>query len=180
MSANAVARRYVRALYDLAGEKNAWEAIGAQLHEVNDLLQGSRDLETILDNPAISPKEKVSLFDAVSDGMDLDTLTANFIRLLIRRDRIGLLGDMCEEFDRLERERTGILEVSVTTARALDDQSKQRFTKTLEESTGKKVEMHTEVDSGLIGGMVARIGSTVYDGSIAHQLARLQQRLGED
>lgn len=179
MISKAVAKRYVQALHELAGEKNVLEQVGKELAELRDLLAKEAELRDVLENPALDPHRKNAVFDAVI-GDRLNILTHNFIRLLIRRGRINYLDLMTGEYAALERARKGVLEVGIATARELDAGVRGELSSSLAEALGKSIEMKTTVEPSLIGGMVARIGDTVYDGSVEHQLARIQQRLGEE
>lgn len=180
MIKRSTARRYVKALYELAGEQNKNEQIGIELQKVLDLIAGSKQLEQVLANPAIPPQKKLAIFEALQSELDLDSLTVNFVKLLIRKDRIGYLGAVVEEYGDLERQRKGIAVVKVTTAKSMSAKTRESLKRKFEETTGKQVEFEITEDPELIGGMVARIGSTVYDGSVNNQLARIQRRLSEE
>jgi F-type H+-transporting ATPase subunit delta len=180
MTNSMVARRYVDALYELAGEQDIRELIGTQLKEISELINREQDLKSILHNPGIKAVSKIAIFDELLKSISPHQVCASFIRLIIRKDRINLLTDMCTEYERLERERKGILMVEVTSARALDEATTDELRGKLESATGKMIELQLKENPDLIGGIVARIGSTVYDGSIDHQLALIQQRLEEE
>lgn len=179
MISKTVAKRYVHALYELAGEKNALEQVGQELAAVRDLLEKEAELRDVLQNPALDPQRKVEIFDELV-GDQLNVLTHNFVRLLIRKSRIDHIELMTGEYAAMERTRKGVLEVEITTARELDKGIRDELESSLSGTLGKSIEMKTAVEPSLIGGMVARIGDTVYDGSVEHQLARIQQRLGEE
>jgi F-type H+-transporting ATPase subunit delta len=180
MITNAVATRYVQALYELAGERDQHQLIGQQIRNVLELLEKSSELDTLFSNPAIDPQKKLNVFEEIAPLMQLDEITTNYVSLLIRKRRVGFLASMCQEYDRLERERLGVMAVELTTAHALNKKTQKEIQEQLEKVLGKKVEMITNEDAEIIGGMIAQIGGTVYDGSIGHQLALLQQRLGEE
>lgn len=180
MISNSVARRYVTALFELASEHGNQEIVAGQLKEFTALIKREEELNGAMTNPTIPPAKKLNILEALQESMQLETVTYNFIRLLIRKGRVDHLELMCEKLDDLERERLGILAVDISTAKALNTNEEDDLRQKLESSTGKKVELKTTVDSRILGGLVARIGSTVYDGSLDHQLALIQQRLGEE
>lgn len=180
MISSSVARRYVTALFELAGEQDKQQLVTAQLKELTSLISRETELERALTNPTIPPAKKLSIFEELQKSMKLDAVAYNFVRLLIRKGRVDYLETMCEELDDLERERQGIVAVEISTAKELNSNEENDLRLKLESSTGKKVELKTSVNPQLLGGLVARIGSTVYDGSIDHQLAQIQQRLGEE
>lgn len=180
MISRTVARRYALAIFELADEAGDFERIGKQLHAVVDLLAGHRELQSIYQNPAVSPNSKLAIFEELEPDLELDKLSANFIRLLIRKGRIHYLEAIVEEYDELERERRGIVVAEVKTARALAAARLQELRGRLAEATGKEIDMRTSEDTEILGGFVARIGGTVYDGSVEHQLQKLRKRLVEE
>lgn len=173
------ARRYVKAVRELSEEAGTLDALLDQLQTMASLLEESAELKQLLVNPSVSHKVKLSVFDEIGKLADLNDTVLGLMRLLIRKSRVELLGDIIEEYQAQENERKGVVAMQVTTASALTDDLKEQLRRQFEESTGKKVELNAAVDAGLIGGMVARIGGTIYDGSIEHQLNLIQQRLGE-
>ena len=180
MISSSVARRYVTALFKLAGEQGDQEKVAIDLKDFSVLMKREEELARALSNPTIPPARKLSIFKEVQNSLQMNKTAYNFLRVLIRKGRIDHLDMMCEELDGLERERKGILAVEISTAKELNDNEENDLRQKLESSTGKKVELKTSVDPQLLGGLVARIGSTVYDGSLDHQLALIQQRLGEE
>ena len=180
MISSSVAKRYVSALFELAGEQGNQELVTNQLKEFSALMNGEEELAKALTNPTISPARKLNIFEELQKDLQLDTTAYNFLCLLIKKGRVDHLETMCEVLDDLERERKGILAVEISTAKELNNNEENDLRQKLESSTGKKVELKTTVDPQLLGGLVARIGSTVYDGSLDHQLALIQQRLGEE
>jgi F-type H+-transporting ATPase subunit delta len=107
----------------------------------------------------------------------LDQLTKNFLNVVIQHDRMSLIGEIAAAFRTLLDERTGVAVAEITTARPLDDTEKQELAAALKARTGKQVRMNFALDPALIGGVTARIGSTIYDGSVRGQLARLRDEL---
>jgi F-type H+-transporting ATPase subunit delta len=101
----------------------------------------------------------------------------NLVRILAARDRIHLLPSILQEFVALDREARGILEARVTVARPIDDREQEEVRRRLEQLTGKTVEIHTDVDSSILGGIVVRMGDRLIDASVAGRLQRLRQEM---
>lgn len=180
MIRSTIARQYTTALYELASEENQQEDVRDQLLAVKGLIDGSEDLKQVFENPAISPLKKLAIFEALEPNLSLGVLSSNFFKLLIKKGRLNYLAPIIEEYESLERERRGEVEVELTTARDLDNRILEDLKTKLQKTTGKSIVLKSAVDSELIGGIVAKIGGTVYDGSVEHQLQRIQKRLGED
>jgi F-type H+-transporting ATPase subunit delta len=107
----------------------------------------------------------------------LSAAVGNFIRLIVRHRRTEMLSEIQVAFRQELNARLGIAEAEVTSAQSLNDQQKNELTRALEKRTGKKIEARFREDKNLLGGAVVRVGSTVYDGSVREQLARLRQQL---
>lgn len=180
MISRTVARRYVRAIFELAEEQDKLETVGRQIGELNALIGGHEELSSIFANPAIPAQTKQKIFAELEPQLEIDPLCANFMKLLIRKGRINYLELILSEYRKLERERRGIVVVNVSTARPLSETLQQQLRRKLAEVSGKEVEIKTTEEPELIGGLVARIGGTIYDGSVARQLELVQQRLKQE
>lgn len=180
MTRRTVARRYAKAIIELAAEAGKLEEVSLQLHSVLDLIGGHADLNSIFGNPAIRPQAKSAIFEELEPHLNLDPICANTIRLLIRKGRIHMLDAIAGEYDERLRELQGKVVARVKTARPLTDTALGDLRRRLEEISGKQVDMQTDVDSELVGGLVARIGDRIYDGSVKHQLERIRRRLVEE
>jgi F-type H+-transporting ATPase subunit delta len=180
MISRAVARRYAQALFELAGEHNVQQPIHEQLTAFRALVHEATDLERLYANPAVQPAKKMAVFEQIEPRLGFDPLFNNFIKLLIRKGRINYLDAIGEVYEELDRQRRGIVIVKLATARPLSRPVIDRLREQLARSLASTVEVETRVDSALIGGIIARVGDTVYDGSIQRQLARIQHRLGEE
>ena len=115
----------------------------------------------------------------ISDALGLDRRLANFVNILADRNRLQILEEIIREYQRLMDERLGIVRAHVTAARALDPGEHRELASKLVEMTGKQVRMEVAVDPSLIGGVIAQVGSTVYDGSVRQQLKAFRNRLVE-
>jgi F-type H+-transporting ATPase subunit delta len=180
--ASAVANRYARALVDVvtaSGSPVAPEAAVAQVREVAEMIAGSAELRTALLTPAIQSSRKREVIARLLDQMSVSGLVRNFIYVIIDHRRIGMMSEVSEAFELLVDERLGFVRAEVKSASALDARRSAGLESELSRLTGKRMRLRFEVDSSLLGGAVARIGSTVYDGSIRGQLQQLRRELTE-
>jgi F-type H+-transporting ATPase subunit delta len=178
--ASAVASRYARALVDVVtapGSPVAPEAAVGQVRAVAEMIGGSAELRTALLTPAIQNSRKREVMSRLLDPMSVSGLVRNFIYVIIDHRRIGMMSEISEAFDLLMDERLGFVRAEVKSASALDARRSASLESELSRLTGKRMRLRFAVDSSLLGGAVARIGSTVYDGSIRGQLQQLRREL---
>ena len=175
MSELALAKRYAKALLSLADGQGAVDTVQDEMDAVCDGLVG--DALAMLASPCIAPRVKLAAIAQLADRMQLSDLTQQFLRKLIEARRIGSLADIHEAFQALARERTGVVEVRVTSARPLSDIQTQAIHHASEESTGKRVLLEVDVDPSLLAGACVRIGNMVLDGSARGRLRLLGERL---
>ncbi|GBD00319.1 ATP synthase subunit delta [bacterium HR18] len=171
-----VARRYARALFEEARAQALAPAIDADLQQLSELLTASRELARIFESPVIPRDKKQKILERLLAGR-VHPLTWRFLMLLIAKEREHLLPDVVRAYQVLQDEAQGIVEAHVRTAFPLDEAGAAPLQERLERLTGKRVRLRLTYDPGLIGGLVVRIGDTVYDGSVRHQLAILRERL---
>jgi F-type H+-transporting ATPase subunit delta len=180
MTNRTAAARYARALFDVSVKHRDLRQVESDVVGFAALLEGHDDLGRVLLNPAIPTAGKTAIVDALLDRMDpLEAPVAKLLRLLAERDRLVLLPDIVEAYrDRLLR-HLGIVEARVTTAMAVSDDRLAAIERRLSTASGGKITMTADVDAELLGGLVARLGTTVYDGSIANHLERMRSSLLE-
>jgi F-type H+-transporting ATPase subunit delta len=180
--ASAVANRYARSLVDLVTASNSpvqpQDAV-AQLQAVSGLIAGSAELRAALLTPAIQGSRKRAVIGRLLEQMSVSDLIRNFVYVVINHRRIGMIGEMCEAFELVVDERLGFARAEVRSASALDTRRSASLEAELSRLTGKRMRLRFTVDSDLLGGVLARIGSTVYDGSIRGQLQQLRRQLTE-
>ena len=180
--ASAVANRYARALVDAVtatGSPVQPEEAVAQVRAVGEMIAGSAELRTALLTPAIQNSRKREAVGRILDGMGVPQLIRNFVYVVIDHRRIGMMSEISEAFEALMDERLGFARAEVTSSSALDARRSASLEAELSRLTGKRMRLRFSVDSSLLGGAVARIGSTVYDGSVRGQLQQLRRRLTE-
>lgn len=179
MSSRASAARYARALFDIALKESDPRVAERELTEFNALLEGHEELKRTLASPSVPPTSKRNLLQALVTRVQCSGPVAKLLLLLAERDRLALLPDVVEIFHERLMEHEHAVRADITTAAPLQPEQAQQLEKRLSDLTQRRVTVTTKVDPDIIGGVVARIGSTVFDGSVATQLARLRDRLVE-
>lgn len=176
----AVANQYARALMDVVSRPGAPLAAEAALVQINafaEALAASPDLKGALLSPAISREVKRKALTRVGALLGLDRIVLSFLHLIAVRRRVGLFPLIAAAFRAQIDERNGILRAHVAAARQLSDQQQAELSAALARLTGKQVLCDYTVEPSLAGGLTVKIGSTVYDGSVAGQLEGLRRRL---
>jgi F-type H+-transporting ATPase subunit delta len=172
--------RYARALLDVAVKERAdLELIEHELSQFADLFTQYPLLEKVLLNPAVPvPRKRAAVADVLAQAKFTPIVT-KLIALLADRDRLVLVPDLIKAYSDRLLDHRGIVRAEVTTATALDAGRTEAIEKGLASLTGRKVQLTTTIDPAIIGGLVARIGSTVYDASVTRQLEKMKARLTE-
>lgn len=177
--ASAAANRYARALVDLVlGPRSPLKPVDAvqQLRAVEQIITNSPELRNALLTPAIQTSRKRAVMGRLVEQMGLSDLIRNLIYVVIDRRRVGIIAEIREAFELLLDERLGFVRAEVSSAEALDQRRSSEIESELAGLTGKRMRLHFQVDPTLLGGVVARIGSRVYDGSLRGQLEQLRRQ----
>lgn len=177
MSNEMIARRYASALADVATAGGNSKEVAAEVHAFAAMVRSSDELRKAFVSPAIGHGSKEKLLDELIARSKPSKTTANFLRVLLRNGRLGDLAEIDGRFAAELEERGGIVAAEVVSARELDTDERSLFENDLNRLTGKKVRVEFKVDSGLIGGAVTRVGSTVFDGSVRTKLDNLREQL---
>ena len=180
MTPTAIAQRYASALVDVVTKDNTSQPADAlaALVRFRDLVAESADLRNALESPAVSLSRKRALIDRFVSQLALPRTVRNFLLVLSDKRRLGLLHEVTEQFDILLDERLGFARADVSSAAELSEAEREQIGQQLSRVTAKQVRTRFSVDPELIGGVLARVGSTVYDGSVRGQLAQMRRRLG--
>ena len=175
---SAFAARYARALADIVLEAhlNASE-IQSQLNDFAAAWHESAGLREVFLDPSFPVEQKVEILDKMNARLGISQQARNFIAVLINHGRIHALDEVLAEFRHEMNARLGISEVLVTTARALDENERRNLEIQIAEMTKLRVNATFQEDSSLLGGVIVRVGSTVYDGSVRGRLSRLKEEL---
>jgi F-type H+-transporting ATPase subunit delta len=177
LSANAIARRYAKALVQLAAEEGAMDQFSGELARVQSLFSAHPEIGSLLSNPAYGIEAKLDTLRELADKLSLSVTIRNFLLLLQERNRMICLDDILSGYSVLADELSGIVRPVITSALPLDDAKIAEIKAALEKSTGKKVILNVEIDPALIGGVVTKIGDKVLDGSVKTQLTRIEDIL---
>lgn len=177
---SAVASRYASALVDLVtkpGAKADPRAVLAEIDSFTRALHESRELKEVLLSPAVPPARKRAVVDRLGGMLGLSAIVSRFFYVIIDHRRAALIPQIREAYEELLDERLGVVRVDISAARELTAEQRDTLIRELSQLTGKQARARFSIDEELIGGVVARIGSTIYDGSVLGQLETLKQRL---
>jgi F-type H+-transporting ATPase subunit delta len=179
MSTRASAARYASALFDVAVKESNPEQTEKELTAFGDIVRDHAELQRVLLNPAVPAANKRAVVQQIVDRLQPSPPVGKLLVLLAERDRFELLPDLVTVYRARVMEHLKVISAEVTTAAPLSADETTRMQQRLAASTGRDVTMTTRVDPAIIGGVVTRIGSIVYDGSVATQLEAMRQRLSE-
>jgi F-type H+-transporting ATPase subunit delta len=153
------------------------EAGQEQLQRFALLLREEPDARRLLENPTMAGERRTKLLKEIGSALGFEKRIVNFIGILVDRGRLDALDEIIDAYTKLLDDRMGIVRAVVTAARPLDAAQQKELAARLTERTGKQIRMEVAVDPALIGGVVAQVGSTVYDGSVRTQLEAFKSRL---
>jgi F-type H+-transporting ATPase subunit delta len=171
------ARVYAEALFDVAKEKGRLDAVRDELSQFADAVDGNRELQVFLFSPYFSSAEKVAgLKRAVSDA---DAELLNFLELLVEKQRMTEIFRVRRHFDELWKQENRRIDVTVTSAVALEPAVVEKVGEEIERQTGQKVELASRVDAEILGGIVLQVGNKVLDASIRSRLEKLRKSVAQ-
>ena len=178
--ASSRARRYARALAEVAAEEGREARIQEDLDSFGAALQASPELVETLTNPAIPFAPKRRIVEELAGPLSLVEITVNFILVLLENGRIGEYDEYVEGFTDVMDQRAGVVRGVVTSARGLGSEVRSRLEQVLSEISRARVRLSYEEDESLIGGLRIQVGSVIYDGSIRTQLEEVRRRIGRE
>ena len=177
-ASRSAAARYARAILDVATKESAdLDTTARDLDEFVEFMDAQPALQGLLLNPAVPAPRKRAAMEQITKVSGLTPIVAKLLILLADRDRLGLLKDVAAIYREFLAERQNVVHAEVTSAEPLSADRIQAIEQRLATLTGKRVSMTAKVDKDIIGGVVARVGSTIYDASIATQLKKIRERL---
>ena len=177
MIPGSVAKRYAKALVEVAAASNELDGVRRDLHALADLLRKHRHLRQFVANPSVSRRAAGEVIKDIGTAMEVKPLTATFLQILLEGGRLAGLDAILRSYELLVDERLGRVKAVVTSAAPLEADAQERLRRRLGDVTGKDVYLELRQDPALLGGMVTQIGSRVYDGSLKTQLVRLRDEL---
>jgi F-type H+-transporting ATPase subunit delta len=172
-----LARRYAKALFAVGKEKDNYEAYNEALQGVAGLYVSHPEVVDALTNPLYPFDVREKVMVGLVNSIGVDKIMGNFLNLLVQNKRAEILPEIADEFQIMVDTEKNISHGSVISAVALSDELQTNVQAALEKLTGKKVELSTSVDPSLIGGIIAKVGDLVLDGSIRKQLAGLKDSI---
>jgi F-type H+-transporting ATPase subunit delta len=174
----SIARRYARALLEVASETRSLDEVTSQISGFAKVLQQNQDLADILLNPAFTRAQRSSVVEALLKATGgVSPAVANLMRLLVDRGRLGYLPDIARVFLEMADARAGRVRGKVTSAVELSPETVTRIEQALERITQRDVVLERKVDPKVLGGVAAQVGSVVYDGTLRTQLEDLKRTL---
>lgn len=177
MSTRLVARRYAKAMVEIALKEGTLQSIQKELTAVDLLVRGNADLERLATAPLISPTKKAAAFDEVLSKAGVTGGVRKFFLVVAQAARLNLLHEIVAAFDELVDGHLGIQNAAVSSAQALSPAQSKALESSLSTRTGKTVRLHWKQDLTLLGGLKVQVGSTVFDASLRGQLQQLKTRL---
>jgi len=177
MVTGSLARRYARAVLEIGTANGNLDKLGADLRSLALAMHDSAELITALTNPAIRRADRRRVIDALLQQIGAESLTRNLVYLLLDGERMSSVAAISREVDAMIEAKAGRMLAEVTSARPLDAAQLSQITAALEKLSGKKVAVTKREDPSLLGGVVAKLGDTVYDGSLRTQLRTLRDEL---
>jgi F-type H+-transporting ATPase subunit delta len=178
MTSRGAAVRYARALFDVALKEGDIQQVGRDVSDFNRVV-GSHDvLSRALVNPAVpAPRKRAVVEQLLAQAGTVSPVVSKLLLLLAERDRLALLPDIAAAYEQRLMDHAKVVRAELTTAVPLPSDRVTALQQGLANLTGRQVQLQTKVDPGIIAGAVARIGSTVYDGSVTTQLQKVKERL---
>ncbi len=174
----AFVSRYARAFLDVVTSARLdTAAIDKQLADFEATWDGSPELQTFFENPAVAAVQKVAILDKLNAKLGLQKELRNLLAVLINNDRIGHVHEVAAAYRAELRERLGIREAEIVTARELGEDERSTLIAGVGRLAGARIEAIFKLDRSILGGAVVRIGSTIYDGSVRGRLERLREVL---
>jgi ATP synthase F1 delta subunit len=170
-----IAAVYARSLFEVAKEQGKLDAVREQLGEFADALEQTRELQVFFFSPYFSTTEKEDGLDRAVSGAD--AVFINFLKLLIENHRMPVIFRVRRGYDALWEDENKLLPVRVTSAVELDKKTVSQIGDKIAEQTGRKVDLSSEVDPDILGGIVVRVGNSILDASIRNRLEQLRRQV---
>ncbi len=180
MSRKAAGAREARALLDVATRESDPDRVGSELDAIADAMRTQPEVQALLLRPGLPIARRVQALQLIASSLGLTPLVSKLLTAFAERDSLRLVPDLAAAYRTRLLDRKNIVSAEITTAVPLTPETADRVGRALGQASGKQVLVSTRVDPAIIGGVVARVGSTVYDGSVTTQLARMRQKLVEN
>lgn len=172
-----LARRYAKALIDLAQDEGVVAEVGVDLAKIAEVFTDNHDLTNVFADPTVSTQVKGEVLESVLEKSHIQDLTIKFLQVLLTKHRILGMGEISQAYMEYADGLANRVRARVVTAIPLDKDEEDGVRTALSRMSGKEVVVELEVDEGLLGGMVAYMGGQVYDGSLSNQLHQVKESL---
>ena len=172
-----IARRYAKALVNLAEKENDLDNAGKNLTAITEVYKENSEFRQVLSDTKVSSRVKLEILKDVLNEIKSSKLVDTFSRYLLAKRRIDFLPDIERAFNLLLQEKLGRIEADVTAASELPEETVKKLINAISGYSGKEVEVNVTIDPSIIGGIITRIGSTVIDGSIQTHLNQIRQSI---
>ncbi len=173
----AIATRYAKALAEVVPREEDSRQVQQEMERFVALLEENPELRQVLTSPAFPLPRRKAVLQAVVAQLKMSQVGSNFLLVLLDNFRLEILPEICDTFHRIVDDRSGMVRVRVMAADHMEKKQQEALRKSFEKLTSRKVELVITHDPSLLGGAVARVGSTVYDGSLKNRLERLREHL---
>ena len=172
-----IATRYARALADVVAASGEYRKVLEELQDFESVYRESPELKEVFASPAVALPQKMKVLEAIGQRLGESPVTLNFLRVLLANYRLPLLEEALQAYRKIANDRLGVVQVTISSASDLSEAERERVAARFRELTGKQVELEFRIEGELLGGILAQIGSTVYDGSVRGNLARIREQL---
>jgi F-type H+-transporting ATPase subunit delta len=177
LSLQTVARRYAAALADVVIERREEREVQRELEQWASMIEANPQLKEVFSNPTVVYDQKRRVLEELISRTRVRETSASFLRVLLKNQRLSQLRGIVSRFGQVLDERAGVVAADVTTARPLPEELRKTLHDALTTATGRTVRLSFTTDESIIGGVIARIGSTIFDGSVQSHLNRLAEGL---
>ncbi len=177
MIRSKVSKRYAKALLSLGMEEGRYQEYGKELQDFSTFYESHRELNQAISNPAFKLEDRREVLKALLAKSGYSDTIRNFLSLILDKNRIRALGEISAHYEQLTDEVSGIVRADVVVPRPLSEEAENNLGKVLEQMTSKKVKMNVRQDSGILGGIIVKIGDLVVDGSVKAQVQGIKESL---
>jgi F-type H+-transporting ATPase subunit delta len=179
MASGSLARRYAKAVFELGVAEGGLDKTGGDIRTLAKAMTESPELASTLASPAIRRADRKKVIDGLLQRIGVVSSTRNFVYLLLDGERLSSLPAISRELDAMIEAKAGRIAAEIVSAKPLDPTQLSQITAALEKLSGKKITVSKREDAELLGGVVAKVGDTVYDGSLRTQLRTLRDELSK-
>ncbi|HTX46391.1 MAG TPA: ATP synthase F1 subunit delta [Solirubrobacteraceae bacterium] len=172
-----IAQVYARSLFEVAKEQDLLDTIREQLGQFADALNDNREVAIFFFSPYFQTSEKKAGLERMISGAE--PIFMNFLQALLERHRMPAIFRIRAAYEQMWEEENRLLPVQVTSAVELDEQTINSIGERIGQQTGRKIELSSEVDDGIIGGIVLRVGNVILDASIRNRLEQLRKQVAQ-